>query len=154
TFCNNVTAPVFPLPAYNETGYFKVYLTDIGILNAMYGLKMKSEFYDNTLKGPTKGGIYENLIADILLKKDVPLKYYKPDEGKQEIEFLLTMDEGVIPLEVKSGNGKTLSLDHFIKKFKPPYALKLISGNVGADDKKITLPLYMAMFLRTADKMN
>jgi len=147
-FCNNVTTPVFPLSAYNETGYFKVYLTDIGILNAMYGLKMKTEFHDNTLKGPAKGGIYENLIADILLKKDIPLNYYKPGEGKQEIEFLLTAKEGIIPIEVKAGNGKTISLDEFIRKFKPPYALKFISGNVGVNEGKVTLPLYMAMFVQ------
>ena len=42
---------------------------------------------------------------------------------------------------------RTLSLDEFIKRFDPPYALKLISGNIGTEGKKLTLPLYMAMFL-------
>ena len=146
-YCHNVSTPIFPLPAYDQEGYFKTYITDIGILNAMYGFKMKEEVYNNTLKGPAKGGIYENLIADILMKKEIPLNYYKPSEGRQEIEFLLTNDDGVIPLEVKAGNGKTLSLDEFIKRFDPPYALKLISGNIGKEGKKLTLPLYMAMFL-------
>jgi len=146
-FCNNVTSPIFPLPGYNDTGMFKVYLPDIGLLNAMYGLKMKSEFYNNTLKGPAKGGIYENLVADILIKKGIPLYYYKPEEGRQEIEFLIVNDDGVIPIEVKAGNNKTLSLNEFIKKYKPPYALKFITGNVGKDGKRITLPLYMVIFL-------
>jgi predicted AAA+ superfamily ATPase len=145
--CGNVTVPVFPLPAYDRSGYFKVYLTDIGILNAMYGPEMKNHFFMNTLTGPAKGGIYENLIADILLKKNIPLKYYKPGESIQEIEFLLTKEEGIIPVEVKAGNGKTISLDNYIERFDPPYALKLISGNVGMMGKKLTLPLYMAMFL-------
>ena len=43
----------------------KVYMTDIGLLVAMHGFDMKKEIYDNSLKGPAKGGIYENLIADI-----------------------------------------------------------------------------------------
>jgi len=146
-FCNNVTSPLFPLPAYNSTGIFKIYLTDIGLLNAMYGLKMKSEFYNNTLKGPAKGGIYENLIADILTKKGIPLYYYRPEKGRQEIEFLLANDDGIIPIEVKAGNGRTLSLNNFIKEFKPPYALKFITGNMGTDGKRVTMPLYMAMFL-------
>ena len=30
-FCNNVTSPLFPLPAYNNTGHFKVYHTDRAI---------------------------------------------------------------------------------------------------------------------------
>ncbi|MCL2890648.1 MAG: ATP-binding protein [Methanomassiliicoccaceae archaeon] len=146
-FCNNVTSPFFPLEAYKDEGFFKIYVTDIGLLNAMYGLKMKSEFYNNTLKGPAKGGIYENLIADILIKKEIPLNYYKPKEGKQEIEFLLANEDGIIPIEVKARNGKTLSLTKFIEKFKPPYALKFIDGNVGTDGKRITMPHYMSMFL-------
>jgi len=146
-FCYNVEAPVFPLPAYDQTGYFKIYLADIGILNAMYGFDMKAGVYNNTLKGPAKGGIYENLIADILLKKGIRLSYYKPSENKQEIEFLLTDKGEVIPLEVKAKNGRTVSLDEFIRRLDPPYALKLVSGNVGENDKRLTLPLYMAMFL-------
>lgn len=59
----------------------------------------------------------------------------------------MTKNGNIIPLEVKSKNGRTLSLDEFIKRFDPPYALKLISGNAGTDGKKLTPPLYMAMFL-------
>ena len=146
-FCNNVATPTFPLPAYNQTGYFKIYLTDIGILNAMFGFDMKAEVFNNTLKGPAKGGIYENLIADILLKKNLPLNYYKPGENKQKIEFLLSKSGSIIPLEVKASNSSTNSLNEFIKEFQPPYALKLITGNVGESETKLTLPLYMAMFL-------
>jgi len=145
--CDNITTPMFPLPAYNRTDYFKVYITDIGILNAMYGQEMKNSFYMNTLAGPAKGGIYENLIADILLKRNIPLKYYRPGESIQEIEFLLTREERIIPLEVKAGNGRTPSLDNYIERYDPPYALKLITGNIGMNGKKLTLPLYMAMFL-------
>jgi hypothetical protein len=146
-FCHNVSTPTFPLPAYDQEGYFKVYMADIGLLTAMYGFDMNAEIYGNTLKGPAKGGIYENLIADILLKKGIPLNYYKPSESRQEIEFLLTERGCIIPLEVKSKNGKTLSLDEFIRRFDPPYALKLVSGNIGVNDKKVTMPHYMAMFL-------
>ncbi|MCL2142881.1 MAG: ATP-binding protein [Methanomassiliicoccaceae archaeon] len=145
--CGNVTSPFFPLPAYSRAGQFKVYLTDIGILNAMYGPEMKNSFYMNTLAGPAKGGIYENLVADILLKKNVPLRYYRLPESMQEVEFLLTKGENIIPLEVKAGNGRTISLDNYITRYGPPYALKLISGNVGMNGRKLTLPLYMALFL-------
>ncbi|MCL1967058.1 MAG: AAA family ATPase [Fibromonadales bacterium] len=145
--CNNVATPTFPLVAYTQAGYYKVYASDIGILNAMYGFEIKKAIYDNTLKGAMKGGIYENLIADILLKKNLPLYYYKPAENKQEIEFLYTQESNIIPLEVKSGNSATRSLDEFIKEFNPPYVLKFITGNIGQTGTKITLPLYMAMFL-------
>ncbi|MDR0778305.1 MAG: ATP-binding protein [Methanomassiliicoccaceae archaeon] len=146
-FCNNVKTPFFPLPAYKDSDYFKVYMTDIGILNSLYGFDMKAQLYYNTLKGPAKGGIYENIVADILIKKEIPLYYYKPGESQQEIEFLLTANGGIVPLEVKAGNRRTPSMDEFIERFDPPYALKLITGNLGVEGKKITMPLYMAMFL-------
>jgi len=145
--CTNVSTPLFPLAGYMNQDYFKAYATDIGILNAMYGFELKAELYNNTLKGPVKGGIYENLIADILIKKGLPLHFYKPSENRQEIEFLYTQKSNIIPIEVKAGNNPSVSLDEFIKEFKPPYGLKLIAGNSGKVDKKITLPLYMAMFL-------
>jgi len=145
--CNNVDTPLFPLAAYTNFDYFKVYASDIGILNAMFGFEMKSEIFNNTLKGSVKGGIYENLIADILLKKRLPLLFYKPSENRQEIEFLYTKGSSIIPIEVKAGNNATISLDEFINEYNPPFAYKFITGNVGQADKKITMPLYMAMFL-------
>jgi len=147
-FCYNVQTPFFPLPAYQNRDYFKVYVTDIGILNAMYGFDMKAQLFYNTLKGPAKGGIYENIVADILIKKEIPLYYYKPGETRQEIEFLLTEKGEIVPLEVKTGNGRTPSLDEFTERYGPPYALKLITGNLGAEGKKVTMPLYMAMFIQ------
>ncbi|MDR2201294.1 MAG: ATP-binding protein [Clostridiales bacterium] len=147
-FCFNVSNPVFPLAGYEKKDQFKIYLSDPGLLNAMYGFEMKDAVLSNTLTGPAKGGIYENLIADVLFKKKRPLYYYKPDNSGQEIEFLIHDGAAAIPVEVKSGNGQTYSLNEFLKSFKPPYGLKFIAGNVGADpDGKITLPLYLSMFL-------
>ena len=145
--CTNVSTPAFPLVAYNQADYFKVYGTDIGIIVSMFGFDMKSAIYYNKLKGPAKGGIYENLIADIFIKKYLPLNYYKPGEGQQEIEFLYAKDQTIVPVEVKASNGLSYSLDKFIEKYKPDLAYKFITGNLGQIDAKLTLPLYMAMFL-------
>jgi predicted AAA+ superfamily ATPase len=146
-FCYNVSTPEFPLPAYIKKNQFKVYLTDIGILNAMYGFGMKAEIYNDTLTGAAKGGFFENIVADILMKKGFPLNYFRTDGSEQEIEFLLTRTEGIIPVEVKARGGKTVSLNEFIRKYDPPYALKFTGGNVGVDGKKMTMPLYMAILL-------
>jgi len=145
-FCTNVSLPKFPINAYVRDDWYKIYCTDIGILTAMYGFEMKKAVIENTLAGPVKGGIYENLVADMLSKKKLGLHYYKPENNSQEIEFLLVKESDIIPVEVKSGNNATVSLNEFIEKFQPPYAIKLISGNIGIADKKISYPLYMTMF--------
>jgi len=146
-YCKNISTPQFPLIAYSKENWFKIYLTDIGILTAMYGFEMKRAIVENTLAGHAKGGIYENLIADIFIKKNIPLYFYKPENNTQEIEFLLTDETNIIPVEVKSGNNATVSLNKFVAEFSPPFAIKLITGNIGLMDNKITLPLYMAVFL-------
>lgn len=143
----NVSTPLLPLKAYEKDDQCKVYMNDIGLLVSMYGFEMKAPILENSIKGPAKGGIYENLVSDILVKRGYKLNYYKTENASQEIEFLITTSAGVIPIEVKAGNGTSVSLNTFIDEFKPMIAYKLITGNIGAIDTKTTLPLYMAMFI-------
>lgn len=143
----NVSNPIIPLSAYIKEDNFKIYLNDIGLLCAMYGFDIKAPIYDNSLKGPAKGGIYENLICNILTSKGYKLNYYKLDNSTQKIEFLISKNSKVIPIEVKAGNNSSISLNKFIEEYKSPYAYKLINGNLGVAENKITLPLYMAMFI-------
>lgn len=124
-----------------------MYISDIGLLVALYGFDMKKAVIDDTLKGNAKGGIYENLIADMLVKRGYRLSYYRTDNGGLEIEFMISIDANVIPIEVKASNGSTVSLNELLKRADIPYGYKLISGNVGVNGKKIVLPLYMAMFI-------
>ena len=88
-----------------------------------------------------------NLIADFLIKKQLPLIYYVNQKGTLEIEFLLEKDSAVIPVEVKAGNTATASLNNTLKDEHIPFGYKFITGNAGRTEKKVTLPLYMAMFL-------
>ena len=146
-FCYNVSTPSFPLPAYEREDQYKLYLNDIGLLVAMYGFDMKKAVIDDTLTGSAKGGIYENLIADMLVKKGHRLHYFKHKDNTQEIEFLLTREAKVVPVEVKAGNGPSVSLNELLKRPEIECGYKLITGNVGVSGKKVVLPLYMGMFL-------
>ena len=145
--CSNVSTPLFPLNAYADDAYFKVYANDTGLLVAMYGFGMKAAIVDRLLSGAVKGAIYENLIAEQLVKNGYGLFYYKKGESEQEIEFLIENDSRVIPVEVKAGRGSTYSLNRFIEKNHPGTAYKLIDGNIGRDGEKLTIPHYLVMFL-------
>ena len=145
--CSNLSLPEFPLNAYVRNDYFKMYLNDTGLLTAMYGFEMKAAILNQTLKGPVKGGIYENLVACMLMQKGDSLYYYKPDENDQEIEFIISREAQAIPIEVKAKRGETLSLNTFIEKRKPVVAYKAIDGNIGKVGQKVTIPHYMCMYL-------
>ncbi len=144
--CYNVSEPYMPLLANANENQFKLYVNDTGLLCAMYGFEIKRAILENTIKGNAKGGIYENVIADILVKNGYLLYYYKPDDSN-ELEFLIEKNGEVIPIEVKAGNTITKSLDRFIAKYNPSLSYKIINGNLGINDTKLTIPHYMVMFL-------
>lgn len=146
--CRAVSTPQFPLASYEEGNKFRLYANDTGMLMAMYDFSMKAAVVNNTLQGPMKGGLYENLIASMLAAQNVPLRYWMSRDGKHEIEFLAEESGSVVPIEVKSSRGATVSLNEVLGRDDVRRGYKLIDGNVGRDGKKITLPLYMAAFLR------
>lgn len=145
--CSNVNEAYIPLLAYEMDDQFKLYLNDTGLLLYLYGPETKLAILNNTLKGNAKGGIYENIISEALLKRGYKLYYYKTQNSSMEIEFVIEKNGEVIPIEVKAGNDSTPSLNSFINKYHPKVSYKFVNGNVGFLDGKKTLPHYMVMFI-------
>ena len=144
--CYNIHEPYLPLMANANEEQFKLYLNDTGLLCCMYGFETKLAVLKDTIRGNARGGIYENIIAECLLKQGYTLYYFKPD-SEHEIEFLIEKNGEVIPVEVKAGNNPTVSLNQFIEEFEPSAAYTLIGGRNGRAGAKITLPHYFVMFL-------
>lgn len=145
--CQAISALSYPLASYEDEGKFRLYANDTGILMAMFDYGMKDAVVNNTLAGPMKGGLYENLAACMLVGNGVPARYWMSKSGNREIEFLGECDASVVPVEVKASRGSTVSLDEVLGRDDVKIGYKLIDGNVGKEGKKVTLPLYLAMFL-------
>ena len=144
--CYAVGEPYIPLLGNAKTGQFKLYMNDTGLLCARFGMEAKRAILNNSIKGNVKGGLYENVIAECLVKKGRGLYYYRPDR-QHEIEFLIEEKGEVLPLEVKAGNSPTASLNEFVDEYKPAVAYKLVDGNIGVAGQKTTLPHYMVLFI-------
>lgn len=144
--CYNVQNPQIPLMANAIQEQFKLYINDTGLLCALYGFETKRAILNNTLIGEAKGGIYENVISESLIKKGFRLYYFKPDHN-QEIEFIIEKNGEIVPIEVKASNASTVSLNTFIKRYSPTEAYKFINGNLGVVGSKKTIPHYMIMFI-------
>lgn len=113
-----------------------MYAADIGLLTAMYGFDIKKAIVDDTLTDNAKGGIYENLIADLLTKLGYSLNYYRNKQGNVELEFILSINGSIVPVEVKTSNHATKSLNTLLDQPNITYGYKLIAGNIGFIDKK------------------
>ncbi|MBQ9251712.1 MAG: ATP-binding protein [Clostridia bacterium] len=154
---HHVSAIGFPLDSFHEEGTFRIYPTDIGMLIAAYPFLVKGALWENEnledqprnlIVGQAKGGIYEALAADMLYKRGYrDLFYLKDQKSTREVEFFITNQDGIIPVEIKAGRNRANSLGHLLENPMIPYGYKLSSQNVGVSGKRITLPLYMLMFL-------
>lgn len=144
--CYNISEPYIPLMANSKEEQFKLYINDTGLLTCIYGFETKKAIINNTIQGNARGGIYENVIAECLVKRGYKLYYYKPDDN-HELEFLIEKQGSVVPIEVKAGNTATVSLNRFIEDFEPAVAYKLTSSRNGIVGVKETIPHYMVMFL-------
>ena len=144
---HNLTAPLFPLSAYEDESAFKLYLSDIGLLSSLYGFETKAAIINQTIRGSVKGALYENLIATGLVRRGYALRYLQDRRIPMEVEFLLEKDGKVVPLEVKASNASTASLNRLLEREDIEFGYKFTSGNVGVAGKKITLPHYMMMFI-------
>ena len=102
----------------------------------------------NLAIGSAKGSLYEALAADLLRKRGYRELYFLKDQkSTREIEFFITNEDGIIPVEIKAGRNKANSLGHILENPLVPYGYKISSQNTGVSGKRITLPLYMLMFL-------
>lgn len=144
--CVNLRSPSLPLRYNEKENEFKIYINDTGLLMALFGYDTKIAVLNNSLKGFAKGGIYENFVAETLIKNGYMLHYFKPDD-EMELEFVIEKNGEVVPVEVKAGNTATKSLNRFIERYDSSVGYKIMSGNIGIVDKKISVPHYMAMFL-------
>lgn len=144
SFC--VTLPEIPLKGFINNDIFKLYVSDIGILNSLLEIKYSDILSDNI--SLYKGSIVENYVANQFIYKGYSL-YYWQSSGKAEVDFLIYNDDGVIPVEVKSGdNTQSKSLKIYMDKYSPKYAIRISSKDFGynPDTKIKSVPLY-ATFL-------
>ena len=132
------------LKVYIDEDMFKLYLSDVGLLTSISEIK----YPDIMLERPFefKGAITENYIAQELVSKDISL-YYWTYGRNAEVDFIIYNEDGIIPVEVKSGNSvKSNSLNLYIRENNPKYAIRISTKNFGFENNIKSIPLY-AIFL-------
>ena len=95
-----------------------------------------------------KGGMTENYV-NIHLNINLYTQYFwRNDKGTAEIDFIVTKEGKIIPIEVKSSNNtRSKSLDTYIKKYKPEYSIRISSKNFGFENNIKSVPLYAVFCL-------
>lgn len=143
---NLLTRLEIPLITCSKPEHFKIYLMDTGLLVSMLGKDAQQLLLMNKL-GIAKGAIYENIIGSILKMNHHHLYYFERVSGL-EIDFITSINQEVVAIEVKSGeNVKSRSLQTLLNENNISSGIKLTRKNYSVNDKIKNLPLYFSMFL-------
>ena len=149
--CKAIKTPEIPLEGFVDVDTFKLYLSDVGILNNILKLNIEDILSDNI--SLYKDVIAENFVANQLVCNGFDLYYYRSN-NTSEVDFLLYTKDGIIPVEVKAGNAtQSKSLKLYIEKFKPKYAIRISTKDFGYDPKTNikSIPLYATFLIKGDD---
>ena len=137
---NLVKKVEIPLKAYINDDYFKLYLSDIGLLVSILEIRYNDIMLNKEFM--YKGVLAENYVATELIHNYETL-YYWQSENRAEIDFLINAKDGIIPIEVKANtNNNSKSLNLYMEKYKPSFAIRISSKNFGFENNIKSVPLY------------
>ena len=136
-----------PLAFNAEATYFKVYMSDIGLLSRRLGVSIDNYMSENDTLKTSKGAITENYVMNELLYQN-KTSYYWKSGNTAELDFIYENDGKVIPVEVKAAtNTQAKSYKQFSKKYEPEVgfkaSLKNIAMNMVHETNTVNIPLYL-----------
>lgn len=142
-----VEKPELPLAGVSDKTYFKVYMSDVGLLRYKSKISAQTIMDETDLFVRFKGALAENYVLNELISigKD---PYFWKSGNSAKIDFLYEDSEDIIPVEVKSAdNTQAKSYKMFCRKYQPRIGFKLSAKNIAANDfegtKTYSIPLYL-----------
>ncbi len=145
-----VTKPGVPLFAYLDSGAFKLYALDIGLLGASSRLEPETLLDGNALFTEFKGALAEQFVHQQLVSH-AGLKpcYWSRTKGSAEVDFLVELGGDVLPLEVKaSENLQAKSLVSYRDRYKPRISLRTSLSPYREESWLRNIPLYAVHMIR------
>lgn len=149
--CYCMEQPELPLKGNYDPGNYKLYFRDTGLLIGSLDEEVQEDLRNNKNFNTYKGAIYENVVADMLVKQGYALYFYRNEKGTLEMDFFVRDADSLVPVEVKAIDGSTPSLNALICKDKYSdirYGIKLANRNIGFNGKFYTFPYFLGFLLK------
>lgn len=149
--CYAMPFPSLPIKGNYDADKFKIYMADTGLLVAQLDDETQQDLRANRNLGVYKGGLYENIVGDALVKQGYPLVYYSRPDSTLEQDFFVRTANRLVPVEVKARGGCAQSMKTLIrsKHYEDiTWGIKLHGGNVGWENRVFSLPYFAAFLLR------
>ena len=148
-YCFNISTLQLPFELNERRNIYKFFMRDTGLLSCMSLGNVQNAILNGDIS-INEGSITENSVADLVFKNGHKLHYYDV-KGRLEIDFVLNIENSVVPIEVKSGSDykRHSSLSKILNNtnLNIKSAVVLCNSNTQTDNNITYFPLYMAMFL-------
>ena len=149
--CYCLEQPELPLKGNYNPDNYRIYFRDTGLLIGSLDKEAQEDLRNNKNFNTYKGAIYENIVADMLVKQGYQLYFYKNEKGTIEMDFFVRDTNSLIPIEVKANDEATVSLNNLIDNTTYrdiKYGIKLCNKNIGYNGKFYTFPYFLTFLLK------
>ena len=151
----NVSELKMPLKLAEQRNLFKLFSNDVGLLAQQYadGIQLK---IINGDKDINFGAIYENAVAQELTAHGFSGYYYN-SKKVGEIDFVISQNSRVVPIEVKSGKDYDThrALNNVISSDNSDIeeAIVFSNLNISVNGHILYAPIYMIMFIERSNTL-
>ena len=147
---HETNASGLPLNAFINEKIFKVLLLDIGLVQATSllspGLLLRED-----LMRVNQGALAEQFVGQELAAYQLPyvesqLYFWERNKpgSMAEVDYVLNVDENILPIEVKSGKtGSLRSLQLFLNEKNAKLGIRLSLKPLSFENRILSIPLYM-----------
>lgn len=152
----NIEEPKLPLELAKLRNLFKLFSNDVGLLSCQYADGIQLRILNNDID-INYGSIYENAVAEELYSHGLKL-YYFNSKKQGELDFVIKLDDKILPIEVKSGKNylRHNALKNVIenKDYEIEKAYVLYNENIKRVGNIVYLPIYLMMFIKNREIEN
>ncbi|MCF0113073.1 MAG: ATP-binding protein [Bacilli bacterium] len=143
-----------PIRLVTDPTYFKLYLSDVGLLAERYPVASIQSLldHDGTINN---GAMMENYVAQTLMSNGFELHYYRV-RSVGEVDFVIETSDKIIPVEVKSGKGyrSHRALDNALAKYPCPISYVVSDKPLEVAGNIVYLPVYCLPFLKKEEEVS
>ena len=147
-----VPTPEIPLSGMADNSYFKVYLSDVGLLRRKSNVNYRTILEGDASFIHFKGALTENYVYSQLRCMGIDAYFWR-SKADAEVDFITDYEGVLLPIEVKAAdNTKAKSLHLFCNRYHPRMAIRTSLKNVGdsmdGDTHVWSVPLYALFRLK------
>lgn len=146
-----------PLSFYANNADFKIYTLDVGLLRRLADLSSSVVMGEDNIWSNFRGFFAEQFVLQQLCSLHFEEAYYwmgnadtpSQPKGKSELDFVVSYNNQIIPIEVKSGhNVKAQSLRTYRNKYNPKLSIRFSLKNLEYNEGLLNIPLYYSFLLK------